>query len=82
MSADLPLKVATIATCDGEVRVTLDRRLGVPIVDVRSFEPFTPARVKMATRKGISLSLSCLPALLEALADAEEKARELGLLDG
>jgi hypothetical protein len=75
-----PVVVAAIVAGPGEVRITLDRFKGVPTVDVRWFEPFTPAMVPMPTRKGVTLGVERLPELARALAEAEAKASELGLL--
>jgi hypothetical protein len=77
----LPFVIAAIPAHDGEVRVTLDEFKGHLTVDIRLFEPFTPAKVLMPTRKGVTLGLCKLPDLARALASAEAKARELGLLD-
>jgi hypothetical protein len=74
--------VATLAKGDGEVRVTLDEYRGCQTIDVRLFEPFTAAKVPMATKRGITLALARLPELARALASAEAKARELGLIGG
>ena len=76
----LQLLIASIPKGDGEVRITLDRFKGTPTVDLRTFEPFTMATALMPTRKGVTLGIAKLPALARALADAEAKARELGLL--
>lgn len=81
MSA-LPVTVAAIPKGDGEVRVTLDEFKGCLTIDVRLFEPFSAAQVQMPTRKGVTLGLGKLPDLARALADAEAKARELGLIGG
>ncbi len=78
----LPILIASIPKGDSEVRVSLDEFKGNLTIDVRLFEPFTPAKVPMPTRKGVTLGLAKLPELVRALADAEKQARELGLIGG
>lgn len=77
----LPVAVSAIPKGDGEVRVTLADFKGALVVDVRLFEPFTMARARSPTKKGIALGLRKLPELARALAPAEAVARQLGLLD-
>ena len=60
--------VATLANGDGEIRVSLDEFRGVRTIDIRLFEPFTPAKVPMPTRRGITLAIGRLPELARALA--------------
>ena len=79
---ELPIVIASIAKGDGEVRVTLDEFKGNLTIDVRLFEPFSMARAPMPTRKGVTLGLSKLPELARALAVAEARAREMGLIGG
>lgn len=76
----LPIHIAAIAKGEGEVRVTLDEFKGNLTIDVRLFEPFTAAQALMPTKRGLTLGLTKLPQLAAALAAAEAKARELGLL--
>ena len=78
----LPLTVASIAKGEAEVRVTLDEFKGHLTVDVRLFERFSAAAVMMPTKRGVTLGLAKLPDLACALADAEAKAREMGLIGG
>jgi hypothetical protein len=81
--ADLPLVVATLRkNAEEEVRVTIDEFRSHVLIDIRVFAQFTAARVPMATKKGVALRIEQLPDLVEALRDAEQKARLLGLLDG
>lgn len=78
-----PHVVAQIAkNSRGEsVRVTLLSFESVDCVDVGIF--FTSADGSLqATKKGIALSIARLPELASAVAKAERRARELGLLDG
>ena len=79
---DFPIVVAVIPKGDAEVRVSLDEFKGHLTVDIRLFEPFTAAQVPMPTRKGVTIGLGKLPDLAAALADAETRARELGLIAG
>lgn len=76
------ITVAVLRKGEGEVRITLDTFKGAPVVDVRLFEPFTPANVPMPTRKGVTLAIGRLPELAAALAEAETQARAFGWLDG
>jgi hypothetical protein len=64
-----------------EVRVTLCRFNDRPIGDVRIFFTTTDGRMQ-ASKKGVAVDISRLPALADMLAKAVAKARELGLLDG
>jgi hypothetical protein len=63
-----------------EVRVGLEYYRGHRLVDIRIFAEFTPARVRMPTKKGVSLSITALPDLIEALRDAQAAARSMGIL--
>jgi len=77
----LPAVIARLPkNADEEVRVTLDEYRGHHLVDVRIFADFTAANVPMPTKKGISIRVGQLPDLIEALRDAETRARQLGLL--
>jgi hypothetical protein len=76
------ITVATIRKGEAELRITLDRFKGRYVVDVRQWESFTPARVFMATKRGVTLAVVRLPELAKALAEAERHARELGLMGG
>ena len=63
-----------------EVRVSLDEFKGHRLVDIRVFtDPYTGDE-RVATKKGISLAVGKLPALIAALRDAEREARAAGLL--
>ena len=62
------------------VRITLSTFEGVNICDIRQF--FTDAEGKMrATKKGVAFNVRLLPTIAAALAKAEHKARELGLIE-
>jgi hypothetical protein len=74
--------VARIRKGEAELRITLDHIRGRFVVDVREWAAFTPARVFMATRRGVTLSVERLPELARALAETEAKARSLGLIGG
>jgi len=63
-----------------EVRVSIDEFRGHVLLDIRVFADFTPARVRMPTKKGISIQVVQLPDLIKALQDAAATARKLGLL--
>ena len=74
--------VATVAKNNREtVHVALRRFDGLDLVDVRVWTKPTSALGRpLPTTKGVSLSVRRLPALVAALAAAEAKARELGLI--
>jgi hypothetical protein len=80
--ADAPnILIATLDKNKGsEIRVALSEYRGQQLVDIRTFLAFTEAKVPMATKKGISLGVHHLPALVKALKAAETMARELGMI--
>ena len=64
------------------VRVALDTFKGVDLIDIRvTANPDDPADDPIMTKKGLSIRVEQLPALIEALKDAEVEARSRGLLD-
>lgn len=64
------------------VRVSLEEWQGKPRLDIRTTTQLTEATdIWSPTKKGISVSVTLIPALRQALADAEAKARELGLIE-
>jgi Transcriptional Coactivator p15 (PC4) len=63
------------------VRVDLSEYKGHIIVNVRLWRTGTDG-IDRATPKGIAMAIRKLPELARALAKAETKARELGLIDG
>jgi hypothetical protein len=63
-----------------EVRVALTSYAGHALVDVRTYADFGDAEERRATKKGVALKLSRLPALIDALVAAEAEARSRGLL--
>ena len=64
------------------VRVALEEWHGQPRLDIRTTTRITEATdIWSPTKKGISLSVTLIPVLRQALADAEAKARELGLIE-
>jgi hypothetical protein len=76
--------VATITKNRREtLRVALDSYQGHDLLDVRVCVPLAAhAQTLTPTKAGVSVRLGLLPELIAALRQAEEKARELGLLDG
>ncbi len=83
MPARQDIRVGTIAKNRlEELRITLTEYQGHDLVDVRVFtEPYANhGQGKVATKKGIALSLAKLPALIAGLQAAERRAREDGLL--
>ncbi len=63
-----------------KIRVSLTEYQGHDLCDVRVFaEPYA-GDTWVATKKGISLSVAKLPALIDGLQTAEREARDAGLL--
>lgn len=63
------------------VRVALDSYQGRTTINARVWFHDGDGSLK-PTKTGITLAVKHLPALAEALANAENRARELGLIDG
>lgn len=63
-----------------EVHVTLDEYNGAQLIDIRVFTQYRTTGEIGPTKKGVSLKLELLPQLVEALRQAETKARSQGLL--
>jgi hypothetical protein len=63
------------------IRVELSEYEGHPLVNVRLWQTGSDG-IDRPSKKGIALSVRRLPELASALAKAEIKARELGLIDG
>jgi hypothetical protein len=63
------------------VRVELSEYQGHPLINVRVWQTGSDG-IDRPTTKGIALAVRKLPALAAALARAEIKAREIGLIDG
>ncbi len=83
MTGGLPLLIGTLALgSKAEVRVSLDSFQGRPRVDLRTWCDFSAGPVSMRgpTKKGVSLPVADLPALLATIRDAVEQAHALGLL--
>ena len=62
------------------VHVTLSEYEGRPLINVRIYATGTDG-IDRPTTKGVAMGIRKLPELAQALAKAEAKARELGLLD-
>jgi len=62
--------------------VALDEFRGNRLLDLRLFAQMDGADEKAPTKRGISINIRKLPALIEALHDAEAEAKRRGLLDG
>jgi hypothetical protein len=80
-----PLIVAELRKNTRErLRVALDEWQGNHLLDLRITTQLaeTTPDVWSPTKKGVSDNVAMIPALREALADAEAKAREAGLIDG
>lgn len=67
-----------------DVRVSLDEFHGVQLIDVRTFADFKAGAVESRgpTKKGVSLNIARLPALIAGLEAARDEARRRGLLPG
>ncbi len=64
-----------------EIRIALTEYHGHDLCDVRVYaEPYSGDEW-IATKKGLSLSVAKLPALIKGLQAAEREARQAGLLD-
>jgi hypothetical protein len=63
------------------VHVTLSEYEGHPLINVRIYATGTDG-IDRPTTKGVAMGIRKLPELAQALAKAETRARELGLLDG
>lgn len=64
-----------------EIRIALSEFRGSPLIDVRIFcdiEGLPDDRV--ATKKGVALSIRALPDLIQVLQSAEREARRRGLI--
>ena len=67
-----------------ELRIALKEYEGHHYVDLRTYtEPYSDhGQGRVPTKKGVTLGVAKLPALIEALREAEERARAAGLLKG
>jgi hypothetical protein len=63
------------------VRVELTEYEGHPLINVRIWQTGSDG-IDRPTVKGVAMAVRKLPELASALAKAETKARELGLLEG
>jgi len=77
-----PTVIATLPKNRREtIRVALEAYRGIELVDVRVMAALDDdTGLTVPTKKGISLRVEQLPALIEALQDAEAEARRRGLL--
>jgi len=79
--ADNSTVIATIPKNKTEnVVVSLSEFNGHHLLDVRVFAAFVQGDEPKPTKKGISIAIGRLPALIDALRDAEAEARRRGLL--
>lgn len=79
-----PLFLATIPKNSREdCRVALDEYQGHTLIDVRLWADFAagPVASRCATKKGVALDVSRLPALIDALEAARTEAERRGLLN-
>jgi len=82
MGADLHVIAELEKNRTERVRVALDRWRDVDLIDIRATVLLTETSGQWTpTKKGLSLRIGQLPALIEALQLAEAKARSLGLLE-
>ena len=63
-----------------EIRVSLEKYKGVNLVDVRIFEALDGGD-RRPTKRGISLVVTRIPALADAIQLALEEARRLGMFE-
>jgi hypothetical protein len=77
----IPLTVAAVEkNASEQVRVILDEFKGTRLVDMRVFATFSAASVSMPTKKGLSLRVALIPALIAALSQAHAEAQAMGWL--
>lgn len=83
MSAEPPVIVATWKKNTREnARLALQEYRGKRLVDLRLTVPIAAhSDQQMVTRQGVSLDVSLLPELREAVVRAETLAREMGWLE-
>lgn len=80
----LPVVVRTFPLGSrAELRVILDTFNGQPRVDMRTWCEYSvgPSHVRGPTKKGVSLYLAHVPALVAALSEALDHARALGFVE-
>ncbi len=63
-----------------EIRVALTKYEGHDLCDIRVFSETYTSDERVATKKGVCVSVAKLPDLIEALQKAEAEARAAGLL--
>lgn len=77
------LVIATIGkNASQEVRVSLSEYRGHHNLDVRVYAPYGEGGERGPTKKGVSLKLSKIDELMDALLQARIEAERLGLLEG
>ncbi len=64
-----------------EVRVGIDEFKGYDLVSLRVWTDPYAGTERVPTKRGLSVSVRLLPALMAALQEAEAAAREAGLFD-
>ncbi len=79
-----PRVIATLRKNARErLRIAIDRYQGVDLIDLRVTVDLTVSSgIQIPTKKGVSLRVGMLPALIAALQEAAAVARHEGLLDG
>ncbi|NUB25735.1 transcriptional coactivator p15/PC4 family protein [Azospirillum brasilense] len=80
-SPDTDSIIATIPkNATEEVRITLTSYNGHPLVDLRTFVEYRTTGESGPTKKGLTVAVALLPAIISGLQDAEAEARRRGLL--
>lgn len=81
---DSPVVIASLdKNANEKVRVALDTFHDVRLIDIRITVPLTTTcDAQTPTKRGISLRVEQLPALIAALIQADFKAKELGWIGG
>jgi len=64
---------------DGEIRVALVERAGKVVIEARTFEPFTAARVLMPTSRALQIPLDRAAGVAAALREVWNQAHDRGL---
>lgn len=79
-----PITIATLQKNQRErIRIALDHFQGHDLLDIRvTTQIGQTADVWSPTKKGVAISVALLPDLRIAVAEAEERARSLGLIGG
>ncbi|HXQ45297.1 MAG TPA: PC4/YdbC family ssDNA-binding protein, partial [Caulobacteraceae bacterium] len=81
-AAQLPLAIGSVRKDNhDEIRVAIESFGGSTLVDIRVYSDLTTtARVRFATKRGVSIHVDRLRELIDLLGQAEISAANLGLI--